>query len=313
MPTTTGTFSTHLAPTQPSFDEIAIDGPIVDARPIPEVLTHVISTEPSGCSRISYAAPALSTPQPDRPGLPARPGFYFTGDFGHTTDDEGDYLRFSREWSTIPAAYTRAAGTFSYRFPGLQGGSVGSPLTITAMVPATADVSYVAAPVFTSAAHGLAVGARVHLILTFSGSGGVPTIATVTVTAVTTNTFTTTGLTLYAGGGSLGSFSSGTATLFVSYREPKTLSADSIEAFSYALPGVTAGITTAADFRPDPVFQPLDASTGEEIDIVAVGSIPSISEYRAQMAAGRYFVVESGIREYRGKILERYSRLVRYM
>lgn len=294
----------HISPGAVSFDQIQIVGPIVDERPIVEDRNHLVSSEPTSCDRAHYAAPALSTPHPTRPGL------YFVGDAGHRTEEIGDVLVWSRRWANLPAPYTRPVGTYAYRFPGLAGGSVGSALTITAMSPSTTSDNYVPAPVFTVAGHGLAVGDKVRVALALTGVVSSAT-AVVTIVAKTTDTFTTTGIFLKLGAGSV-SFSSGTATAFVSYREAKTLPADAIEAYSYALPGVTPGVTTSADFRPDPVFEPIITSSGEEVDILGAGTTPTAAEYRAQMAAGAYLVVESGIRPYLGAILERRTVLVRY-
>lgn len=294
----------HLAPDGIAFDQIAIIGPIDDQRPIPEDLNHVISAEPSSCDRPHYCAPALSTPHP------TRSGFYFVGDFGHRTEELGDIYTWQRRWATIPRSFTRALGTYAYRVPGLPVGAVGSAKTITAMSPAASTGGYVASPVFTSAGHGLAVGARLNLVLNYSGTV-TPVRAPVTVTAVTTDTFTTTGVVLFYGAGSIGNFSSGTATEFTISRAPKTLPLPAIETLSYALPGVTPGIATADDFRADEPFQPIIAATGEEVDTLDASTSPTATAYREQIAAGGYLVAESAVRLYLGQILERRTVSVR--
>jgi hypothetical protein len=301
MATDTGTFSTHLAPTQPGFDQITIDAPIQDVRPFTADgdRNHVFSTEPSTCDRLAYCSPALSVLHPTRPGL------YFVGDSDHQTG-ELDTLYFNRNWSTIPAARVVPIGTYAYRFPGLPAGTVGSPVTLTDLSP-DAGTPYITAPTFTAAAHGFSVGDKLLLALTFSGAS-----ATVSarIVAKDTNTFTTTGI-LVIFSGSPGTFTTGTATLILPGRTPDTLPADAIEAYSYALPGVTAGIATPADFRADPVFRILDAD-GMQTDTLATDTVPTAASYRALVASGAYFVVESGIRRYAGEILERRTLMVRY-
>lgn len=230
---------------------------------------------------------------------------------GETTPQLGEagVVEFMRFWANIPAARSRAAGTYSFRFPGLPNGLVGSPAAITAMSPSSSAGGFAYSPVFTSAAHGFAVGDRLYLTLNYTAG---LRIVTVNVTAVTTNTFTTTDIWLYAGsGGDIGTFSSGTASELILARSARTIPADSIEVFSYALPGVTSGIATSADFRPDVIFEPVVTATGESTDTLSASTTPTADEYRAQIEAGSYVVAESGIRIWRGNILERRTVMVR--
>jgi hypothetical protein len=217
---------------------------------------------------------------------------------------------FTREWRSIPAARSVPAGTYAYGFPGLPVGTLGSPSTITAMSPTEADVGTISAPVFTVAGHAFTVGQLLRVSVTWTS---LTRINTVRVIAITTNTFTTTSFFIFWGTGDYGTFSTGTATPFQTGREPKTLITDTIDSFSYALPGVTSGITIAGDFRPDPLFAPFITSTGEETDTLSSLTTPTDSAYRTLVASGEYVAIESSIVLLAGQILERKTKLGRAM
>lgn len=244
----------------------------------------------------NYTPPALSTTRTIGAATA-----YLVGD-DVPRDVGAGVCEFTREWRTIPATRTVPAGTYAYGFPGLPVGTVGSPQTVTAMSPADADVGTISSPVFTVAGHGYTVGQLVRVSITYTS---LTKTNTVRVTAVTTNTFTTTSFFLFWGTADYGTFVSGSVAAFQYGRDPRTIITDTIEVFSYALPGVTSGVTISSDFRPDEEFNPVLTATGEETDVLSAATTPTDSAYRTMVAQSEYLVIQSSVELLAGQILER--------
>jgi hypothetical protein len=101
----------HVTAGFPAFGAEAIIGPIVDERPIPEDLAHVVRRIPMSVQRTAYTPPALNT------ALAGAATFYFVGDVDHQTQ-LGDQLTFTRLYSNIPTARFDYE-TFAATFPGI--------------------------------------------------------------------------------------------------------------------------------------------------------------------------------------------------
>lgn len=307
MPTDVHQF---LAPNVPDFAHVMIVGPIRDDRPFVRDLNHVVSTEPSSCDRVHYCAP--------RPGTlhPTRAGFYFVGDFDYATEEIGDVLTFNRRWATIPSTRIDPAGSYAFGFPGLPNGTTGSAKTITAITPENPTEAVLNNPALTAAAHGFAVGQLINYLLNYTGGtagskviGGTARVLTVP----DINTFTlSTILQFFGPDGSydVGAFSTGTATAFAPARAARTIKASASIVFTYALPGVTPGIATEADFRADTEFRPVITSTTEETDTLSVATTPTDTAYRELVDAGTGIVAESTIDDYLPPILVRATYMV---
>lgn len=264
-------------------------GPLVYNYPfsVQNDLSHFVASQKYIQQAESYAPPTLSVSRTLK-----SVSAYSVGD----TDPEpidGGCVSFDRMWSTIPATRTVPRGTYAFQFPAVGAVPLGSSKTITA----------VSGNVYTSEAHGYSVGAFVIISLVYSGGS---VTARGRLTAVTTDTFTIT-----LGFVPSGTFTSGTVQSAGAGRtSSKSIPATSIEVFSYALPGVTSGVTTIQDFRADEIFKVVDAATGEETDVTGAGTSPTESEYIAMISAGSYLVAESEVRLYRGQILERRTLMV---
>lgn len=281
-------------------------GPLLIEYPFSQYgdLTSIVATQEYMQDWTAYTAPTLSTTI-----TVGAATLYLTGD-DKPTDAGAGVCRFTRTWMSIPASRIVPVGTYSFGFPGLPAGTApGSPTTITAMSPTEADTPVISSPVFTVASHPFAVGNMVQLVIVYTSR---TVTRTATVTAFTATTFTTTGFQLFVGENDFGSFVSGTAVKYATSRNPKSIITDSAESFSYALPGVTTGITTAGDFRPEPLFQPIVTATAAETDTLASTTTPTDTAYRASVADGEFLVAESGIRRLAGEILERRTLNVRY-
>jgi hypothetical protein len=101
----------HVTAGFPAFGAEAIIGPIVDERPIPEDLAHVVRRIPMSVQRTAYTPPALNT------ALAGAATFYFVGDVDHQTEI-GDQLTFTRLYANIPAT-GHDYETYAATFPGL--------------------------------------------------------------------------------------------------------------------------------------------------------------------------------------------------
>lgn len=299
-----------LAPNVPDFAHVMIVGPIQDARPFVKDLNHVVSTEPSSLDRLDYCAPALGTPHP------TRAGFYFVGDSDHATEEIGDTLTFNRRWANIPSTRIDFGGTFAYSFPGLPNGTTGSAKAIIGYTPADGTKAVIPSPVIHATAHGFTAGQLVRYVINNTGGtvspqvvGGVQLVLSV----VDDDHFVLQQILQFIGpDGSfnVGTFSSGTITAFAVARGPTLLKSSVRSVFSYALPGVTPGITTPEDFRADPEFQAVITATSLVTDTLAGATTPTDTTYRALVASGGTICVESGISDYLSPILQRETRLV---
>jgi len=233
--------------------------------------------------------------------------FYAVGDT-EPQPIEGACVAFVRTWSKIPATRTVPVGTYPFPYPAIIPGAAGSPKTITALSPNTGNTPLVT-PTCTSTAHGLAVGDLITLEIIYSSTpAGQKRGGTVRVTAVpTADTFTTTSFLLFWGGTfNDGTFVSGTATLIRLGRDtPKTIPGQASATYSYALPGVTSGVTSNLDFAADLEFRPYAAGTFEEVNSLNTGTVPTAADYHVQISSRSSLVAKSGVRRYKGKILER--------
>jgi hypothetical protein len=259
--------------------------------PIPEYpfkrdLTAITWRETWWQTKADYVALALDTAH----GTLA--STYLVSEENHA-DVGGGVMSWDRVYSTIPATRTDPFGTYAYLFPAVAATPAGAQKTI----------SSVAGNVYTSVAHGLSAGDYVAIYVTYAGG---TTSARGYLAAVSTDTFTIT-LSYRPSG----AFVSGTVQEIGAGRtEPETIPSSAIEVFSYALPGVTSGVSSLADFRADDLFTVIDSVSGMEVDTVTSGTIPSLADYLTLISSGGYVVAESGVETYLGNILQRRSLLV---
>lgn len=217
---------------------------------------------------------------------------YLVGEGGFS-DVRGGVAEFTREYRRIPSARTIPLGTYAFKFPASPFAAAGSAKTITAATGTT----------FTSAAHGYSAGTYILLSATYSG-GSISVRGAIT--SVTTDTFV-----LNVAYIPSGTFSSGTATEISRGRATsQTLPSSAIEVFSYALPGVTSGVSTIQDFKADDIFKVIVTASGEEVDTVSAATTPTATQYGAMVSSGSYIVAESGVKVWAGNILEKRTVMV---
>lgn len=229
--------------------------------------------------------------------------WYHTGDRGFANVG-GGVLSFQREFAKVPAQRIVPGGTYAYTFPGMTSVVAGTLKSITAATFTST------ATTFTSTAHGFDVGDLV--LVKFD-----VTIATVfrqffqlfqrVVSVPTANSFS-----IGFSPSAAAVFNSGDAQDFVPGRNPRTVPASTIVQYDYALPGVTSGVSTVFDFNAFPEFRVVGASGETSVEnVLGATTSPTLSAYLTSMSNGDLLVVESGVRVWRGAILERKTIFVR--
>ncbi len=210
---------------------------------------------------------------------------------------------FERLFATIPAAWTEYA-SYAYRYPAVTGAVTFGSLVNSGITAALNGSNQL---VVTKNSHGLSNGQRVQLY--FTNSYGYASLWS-TITSSTSNTFTFAYL-VYPAGTNFSSLTYQTIDSTPGHGIiDRTPTARIVH--DYALPGVTSGITTAADFQALPVFQVLD-STGNVLEELSGSSIPTASAYLAAIDANQYLVAASSVGRYLGNILERVTTYVPYV
>lgn len=252
----------------------------------------------------SYVAPTLSTVYAGEARLAVQPSgtFYLVGD-SRPSPLPGASVAFTRVWSMIPAARTRAEGTVPWKRVGLlAGGPTGAPVALTAM-------SWGTPPVFTSTgAHGLSPGDNVLVTATINTVGFVSVyyLKGIVVTTPATNTFTFTGLA--SGVGFIGTFGGGSVSKVEYGRSARMVPVSTLVSYDYALPGVTPGVGDYADVDLPDQFEAIDGD-GDLVDTLNGNTYPTAAVYRAMLANREFIVLDAAVRAYKGNILER--RIVR--
>lgn len=279
-------------------------GPII-SYPYPRDLTLKTITEKWWITATSFSPLALDTAHGTISGA------YLVGESDFVRMD-GGILEWTRTYSTVGATRSDPNGTYAFPFPGLPTGSIDATKTITSISNTSGADPYLINPTFTVSTHGYSVGDLVFLSLVYTSA---TTASFSKITAITTNTFTTQSILLFIdrssdGSGTIGTWSSGTSQKSIRGRSQSvTLPADSIAIYSYALPGVTSGISTASDFIADDRFRPLDLN-GDEVSILDATSTPTASDYRLLIRANSYIVADSAISIYMGNILQKKTLMV---
>lgn len=214
-------------------------------------------------------------------------------------DIGGGMVEYVRTWSSIPADRTVPLGSYAYTFPGLSsGGLEGSPVTVTGITPDDGTLASIPFPVLDVPGHSFAVGDVLLVDLTYDDGRVYKTGTVVAFTAGTTITLN--GLIQYYGSdgeSDIGSFSTGTVRLLLVNREPETKVSTALEVWSYAMPGVTPGVTTVKDFREDEVFAPVDVLQART-DVLTSATTPTVEAYREFVREGEYIAVDSGVKPY---------------
>jgi hypothetical protein len=276
------------------------DGDLVTAEIQQDYIIATANYAPPTLSA-AYANEALLNPQPSG-------SFYLVGDYNERKV-ECDATRYTRIWTKVPATRTVALGTFPFQYPAVAVGTGGSMLTITALSPNTGNTPTVTPTCTTGSAHGLAVGDLVSLRVRYSATpAGVYRGGTLRVTAVpSTTTFTTTNFVLFIGGTfNDGTFAEGNVTKIALGREqPEVMAGAATAVYDYALPGVTSGVASSLDFPAVPEFRPFVVATNIRTNSLTAATIPTSNEYHADVLARATLVARSGVKRYKGAILER--------
>jgi hypothetical protein len=227
---------------------------------------------------------------------------YFVGDFNHTPLD-GGIVEFERVFSNIPA--TRNAeftGSQAFTYPGFDtdGNTDGTDRTVTA-VSNSGQVTTI------TATNTISVGDIVYVSLNWTGTVAVSFNGFRVALSGTTASVVKVAL---IGGGT--TFANGTVTELDSQPRPqKAMTTGSITDFTYYLPGVTGGITTAADVTEDTTFSILNTSTMAATNIMSETTIPAYIEYQADIDAGNYIIIASEVTRWRGNIIQKANRKIR--
>ena len=282
------------------------DGDFVSDRPFAgqDDPTHQVILWPHVQARANYSPLALDTPHPTIANA------YLTNELGFQ-DIGGGIMRWFREYSTIPATRRRPSGTEAFQFPGLP---------TTAASPVRREVT---AGVFsggntltltTDEPHGLTAGDLVFFSIQFTwGSGPFPARSTISDT--TDCLAGTTGSTIVIGYRYIGF-----TPLFVTIgfspfileglfpgRNAFTRSVPTVTDFEYFLPGVTSGITTSLDVRPESPFRGVDQTSGLSSNNLISAQA---NAYRNLVLAGSFLTSDSQVSTYKGNILVRATRRV---
>ncbi len=224
-----------------------------------------------------------------------------------TTRQGEDDLEFFRLYATVPATWD-VPRSIRYDFPGYLGAWTTLGTEVSASVT-MANSGTGGRLVVSKTAHGLAANSFVRIKYTINTTWIFYQYALVE--SVTTDTFT------------LAHRWVGTQTFAsVSYapiggqptRGIRTKTVAGFERHEYALPGVTSGVTTAADFLAFDEMRWISGGSGEGEPVTRLTGTtePTNTQYAAAARAGSYFVKESNVDIYLGNILERVTLYVPY-
>jgi len=275
-------------------------GQRVRSLPFPLDPTHFLLTEDALVRKAEYTATALNTADSE-----------FTSAYlvaNDITSEQGDAVFIRRTFATIPANRTEQIGSYAYSFPGLTGGT-----PVTTYTPSGYTGSIPGPYVITIGTHTIVTGNKVRvgtsstitvgpIVLTANSSA----VGTVTAYTATTITVGTLAFQNYPGG--TNTFTS--VALFIRGAGQITLPAPAYRTYEYFLPGVTSGITSAADIFPFEVFSPYTTTTGEAVTSLSNISTPTTTDYMALITARNYLCVESVVEQYLGNIVSRNSTFV---
>lgn len=220
-----------------------------------------------------------------------------------------DLVEFFRLYATVPAAWDEPV-TVRFDFPGYVGswGAVLGTEVTSGVTMANSGTGGRA--VVTKTAHGLAANSYVRVKYS-SGSGLLHTLYAL-IESATTDTFT---LDMrWVGTVTFSSVSYAVASGYPS-RGIRTRSLIGYVRHEYALPGVTSGVTTAADFLPLRERQFISSALNEGTPVTFLHSStdPTSAEWVAAARAGSSFVRDSTVGIYLGNILERVTTYVPFI
>lgn len=292
-------------PTTYIFEPSAItapinNGPLRKEYPFQEQgdISTLIVTEPMSVWSKAYTPLADGTTAPaDITSFATGSGtLYFLDDTDIVQEPNAPITKFNRNWGTVPTARTVNVGTAAYSYPAitLAGGATGSLSGSNG------------GSIFTSSmAHGLAVN-DVLIMSTYWQINGTqvfvfrsdvrPVLSVIDTTKFSVSNILP-GATLISG-------NYGKISLF---RRARSIVAPSIEEYEYYAPNTSASSISI----PQP-FVVTDLG-GQEVDEVNYSTIPNATQYSASIASGDYLVYDSEISRWRGGILQKIVRKVRYI
>lgn len=252
-------------------------------------------------NRDQYAPAAISSAHASPFGTA-----YLVGEYA--PEESKEQLKiFQRLWSTVPASWTQTVRSIRYDYPGYLGALTTVGGFVSSGVSMAVDGS--GNLVVTKNSHGLSAPSVVYVRWTQNGHPGYAMYFPVL--SVTTNTFTISTKWVSA------TFSSVSYATFDGYptRALRNLAVNTQELHEYALPGVTPGITTAADFQALQKLVYIITADGTETATLNAATLPSNTAWIASALAGELLVADSYVKPYieGGDILERVTTLVPYV
>ncbi len=270
-------------------------------RPFPEVNTNFIFEQDYTQRLADFLTEAVSIGSEH----PTSGGFYLVEE-STPSDMGGGMVRFTRTWSQIPAARTDFE-SFAFTFPGLAAGVLYEVKEVSGNTGTTSGGT---TTLTTTASHGIAVGDTVRIRYNAFDS-----VQQYTRTTIRTALTGTTGSTLVVDQ-IVDTFDAQPLYYFWVQqieigRDPITETVASQLTYDYFLPGVSPGVNSFNDITLVVKEVILDGD-GLQTDTYTDETSPSITDYRAIVAAGESIVAEdSVVRRWRGPIVERVTRYVK--
>lgn len=216
-----------------------------------------------------------------------------------------DLVEFFRLYATIPAAWDEPLSVV-FDYPGYAGSWATPGSTISSGVT-MANSGTAGRLVISKTAHGLTGG---YVRVNFTSGGTYKHTIYALVESYTADTFT---LDMrWVGTVTFSAVTYATNSGFPA-RSIRTEKVHGFIRHEYALPGVTSGVSVAADFRPLARLRFLDYGTGEAVTRLTAATDPSNTAWIADVQAGNHFIIDSDVHVYRGNILERVTSYVPYI
>lgn len=268
------------------------NGPRSWDRPFPDLTAELVFTENYIQTSADFVPLALDTPHDSFPDC------YLVNE--GPRDNLGGFYKWQRTYARIPPS-RQVFESYSWLVPGIGSGAVYAAQVISSVANAAGVTTITCAGdttassgdslsinyTFTDGVTGTQYGRNVIRTMT-GGTGTAPEVALITEPG--------------------GTLTFNWAKKVEPGRPAEALEVGSVLQLDYYLPGVSAGISTPFDI---PIIDELQIYDGDglKVDSFTADTAPTITEWRAQIAAGdRVCVVASIVRRWMGNIYERSTR-----
>jgi hypothetical protein len=215
-----------------------------------------------------------------------------------------DLVEFFRTYATVPAQWEEVVSQ-RFDYPGYVGTYANPGSEISSGVT-MANSGTGSALVITKTAHGRTTGEWLWVKFTANG------VRWQTHAYITAHTTDTLRLSLVF----IGSWTFSAVSYWrVDGAPSRVIRSQTVNArvvYDYALPGVTSGVSTAQDFEPLPELPFIGSSSGEPVTHLSATTVPTNAQWIASALAREWFVRESIVRPYLGRILERVTSYLPY-